>query len=174
MTPNDNIAPEQLYAERVKRIKDVVALRTPDQVPVFGPYQLFPYLYSGVTFKQAMNDYAAARRACRKFADDFQPDADFGPILAYPAKPMETLGLKWFKWPGHGLGDNTIYQFVEGEYMTADEYDEFIYDPSDFMLTKWVPRSFAGLEAFASFPTQRRMMWSGWMGLGAFASEEMQ
>ena len=174
MTPNDNKAPEQLYGERVQRIKDVIALKTPDQVPVFGPYQLFPYLYAGVSFKEAMNDYAAARRACRKFADDFQPDADFGPILAYPAKPMETLGLKWFKWPGHGLGDNTIYQFVEGEYMTADEYDEFIYDPSDFMLTKWVPRSFAGLEAFASFPTQRRMMWSGWMGLGAFASEEMQ
>ncbi len=169
-----NKSPEQLYQERVKRVWDVVQLKTPDQVPVFGPYQLFPYLYGGVTLKEAMNDYAAARRACHKFVDDFQPDVDFGPILAYPAKPMETLGLKWFRWPGHGLGDNVMYQFVEGEYMTGDEYDEFISDPSDFMLTKWVPRSFEGLAGFAGFPTMRRMMWSGWMGLGAFATPEMQ
>ncbi len=166
--------PEELYQERVKRVLDVVQLKTPDRVPVFGPYQLFPYTFGGVTLKEAMNDYAKAREACHKFVDEFQPDIDFGPILAYPAEPMETLGLKWFKWPGHGLGDHVMYQYVEGEYMTAEEYDEFIADPSDFMLTKWVPRSFKGLEAFANFPTMRRMMWSGWMGLGAFASPEMK
>jgi hypothetical protein len=167
-------SPEELYQERVQRVWDVVQLKTPDRVPVFGPYQLYPYTYAGVTLKEAMNDYAKAREACHKFVDEFQPDLDFGPILAYPAKPMETLGLKWFKWPGHGLDDHVMYQYVEGEYMTAEEYDEFIADPSDFMLTKWVPRSFAGLGAFADFPTMRRMMWSGWMGLGAFASPEMQ
>ena len=167
-------SPEELYQERVQRVWDAVQLKTPDRVPVFGPYQLFPYTYGGITFKEAMNDYAKAREACHKFVDEFQPDLDFGPILAYPAKPMETLGLKWFKWPGHGLDDHVMYQYVEGEYMTAEEYDEFIADPSDFMLTKWVPRSFEGLGAFAEFPTMRRMMWSGWMGLGAFASPEMQ
>ena len=122
-----------------------------------------------------MNDYAKAREACHKFVDEFQPDLDFGPILAYPAKPMETLGLKYLKWPGHGLDDHVMYQYVEGEYMTAEEYDEFIADPSDFMLTKWVPRSFSkAWERLPIFPTMRRMMWSGWMGLGAFASPEMQ
>lgn len=121
-----------------------------------------------------MNDYAKAREACHKFVDEFQPDLDFGPILAYPAKPMETLGLKYLKWPGKGLDDHVIYQYVEGEYMHEAEYDDFIKDPSDFMLTKWVPRTFSGLEAFSNFPTMRRMMWSGWMGLGAFASPEMQ
>ena len=167
-------SPEELYQERVQRVWDVVQLKTPDRVPVFGPYQLYPYTYGGITFKEAMNDYAKAREACHKFVDEFQPDLDFGPILAYPAKPMKTLGLKWFKWPGHGLDDHVMYQYVEGEYMTAEEYDEFIADPSDFMLTKWVPSTFSGLEAFTGFPTMRRMMWSGWMGLGAFASPEMR
>ena len=156
---------EELYQERLTRILDAVALKEPDRVPIFGPYQLFPYTYADVLFKDAMNDYAVAREACHKFVDDFEPDADFGPILAYPAVPMETMGLKWFKWAGHGLGDHVMYQFVEGEYMKADEYDEFNYDPSHFMTTKWLPRSFSTLEGLAGFPPMRTMMWFGWTGL---------
>lgn len=168
-------SPEVLYQERVKRVLDVVQLKTPDRVPILGPYQAFPYYWAGVTIKEAMNDYAVARAVCHKFVDDFQPDADFGPILAYPAKPMETLGIKWFKWAGHGLPDNVMYQFMEGEYMKADEYDEFLYDPSHFMTTKWLPRSFSALEGLAGFPPTRLMMWFGWTGLLAgLAAPEVQ
>lgn len=168
-------SPEVMYQERVKRVLDVVQLKTPDRVPILGPYQAFPYYWAGVTIKEAMNDYAVARAVCHKFVDDFQPDADFGPILAYPAKPMETLGIKWFKWAGHGLPDNVMYQFMEGEYMKADEYDEFLYDPSHFMTTKWLPRSFSALEGLAGFPPTRLMMWFGWTGLLAgLAAPEVQ
>jgi len=40
-------SPAELYAERVKRVLDVAALRVPDRVPVFGPYQLYPILLPG-------------------------------------------------------------------------------------------------------------------------------
>ena len=66
----------------------------PDRIPVFGPFQKYPYQFAGVTFKEAMNDYAVARAACHKFLDYFQPDVDFGPIFAYPAKAMEIYGWK--------------------------------------------------------------------------------
>ena len=168
-------SPEELYAERVKRVQDVVALKVPDRVPVFGPYQLYPYTFAGVTFKDAMNDYALAREACHKFQDYFQPDLDFGPILAYPAPPMEMLDIKWFKWAGHGLDDHIMYQYVESENMTADEYDEFNYDPSHFMMSKWVPRSFPPLAALANWPALRTFMWFGWTGgLVGLASPEVQ
>ena len=168
-------SPEELYQERVKRVLDVVELRVPDRVPIFGPYEAFPYYWAGVSIKDAMNDYALARQVCHKFVDEFQPDLDFGPILAYPAKAMEILGIKWFKWAGHGLGDNIMYQFIEGEYMKGGEYDEFLTDPSHFMATKWLPRSFKGLEGLASFPAMRRMMWFGWTGLFAgLAAPEVQ
>ena len=160
-------SPEQLYRERVRRVLDVVALKTPDRIPIFGPYELFVYDHAGVSLKDAMNDYALARRACHKFVDDFAPDMDFGPILAYPARPMEILDVKWFRWPGHGLGDDVMYQFIEGEYMKPEEYDEFIRDPSHFMMSRWVPRSFRGLEGMAAFPAMRRLMWFGWVGLFA-------
>jgi hypothetical protein len=166
--------PQELYDERIKRVKDVVALNVPDRVPVFGPYQKYPYAYAGLPFKTAMNDYARSSAACHKFLDYFQPDLDFGPVFAYPAPAMETLGWKAFKWPGHGVGDNVMYQYVDGEYMKAEEYDEFIYDPSDFMLTKWAPRQFTALEGFSKFVPWRRFMWSGWMNFGFFADPAMR
>ncbi|MBI4880386.1 MAG: hypothetical protein HY812_12125 [Planctomycetes bacterium] len=166
---------EVLYRERKQRILDAVALRKPDRVPIVSPFQLFPYTYAGVPFREAMYDYAKAREACHKFVDDFQPDADFGPVLAYAGKPMDTLGLKWFRWAGHGLPEHAMYQFVEGEYMTAGEYDEFLYDPSHFLASKWLPRSFGALAAFSDFPAMRRMMWFGWTGLLAgLARPEMR
>jgi hypothetical protein len=167
-------SPQELYDERVKRTLDAAAGRVPDRVPVFGPYQKYPYSFAGLTFKEAMNDYAAARAACHKFVDYFQPDLDFGPIFAYPARAMEILGWKAFKWPGHGLADDAMYQYVDGEYMKAEEYDEFVQDPSDFMLRTWAPRQFSALEGFSKVVPWRRFMWSGWMNFGFFASPEMR
>jgi hypothetical protein len=167
-------SPAELYDERIKRVLDAVALRKPDRVPVFGPYQKYPYTFAGLDMKTAMNDYAAARAACHAFQDHFAPDLDFGPILAYPAPVMDTLGYRAFKWPGHGLPDDAMYQYVEAEYMKAEEYDDFISDPSDFMQRVWAPRQFAGLEGFAGVTPWRRFMWSGWMGLGSFASPAMR
>ena len=166
--------PKELHAERLTRVRDTIALKRADRVPVFGPYQKYPYAFAGVSFRQAMEDYATARAACHAFVDHFQPDLDFGPILAYPAKAMEILGWKAFKWPGHGLADNAMYQYVDGEYMKAEEYDEFISDPSDFMLRTWAPRQFSALEGFSKFVPWRRFMWSGWMNFGFFADPAMR
>ncbi len=166
---------EELYQERIKRCLDVAALRVPDRVPVFGPYQLYPYTFAGVTFKDAMNDYALAREACHKFQDYFQPDLDFGPILAYPAPAMELLKVSWFKWAGRGLGDHVMYQYMDSELMKADEYDEFIEDPSHFMMSKWMPRSFPPLQGLSDWPPARRNMWFGWTGgLVGLASDSVQ
>ena len=63
-----------------------------------------------------------------------------------------------------------MYQYVDGEYMKAEEYDDFIQDPSDFMLRTWAPRQFTALEGFSKFVPWRRFMWSGWMNFGFFAS----
>ena len=165
------ITPQELFDQRLARVLAAATCQQPDRIPVFGPFQKFPYQFAGVTFKQAMNDYALARQACHQFLDYYQPEVDFGPILAYPAKAMDLLGWKAFKWPGHGLdNDNAMYQYLDGEYMTADEYDEFIYDPSGFMLGKWAPRQFTSMEGFAQTIPWRRFMWSGWMNLSFFWS----
>ncbi len=57
-----------------------------------------------------------------------------------------------------------MYQYIESENMTADEYDEFVYDPSHFLMSKWLPRSFPPLAGLAGWPAVRSFMWFGWTG----------
>lgn len=64
---------------------------------------------------------------------------------------MELLGLRTFMWPGKHFEPNLPYQFVEDEYMLADEYDEFLANPSDFVVRKMMPRMAETLEPFGLF-----------------------
>jgi uroporphyrinogen-III decarboxylase len=62
------------------------------------------------------------------------------------------------KWPGHGLGENAwYYQFIEGEYMKANEYDRLIRDPSDYTFRVNLPRTVGILESFNRLPPLRSL-----------------
>lgn len=166
---------EQLYEERLQRVQDAIALRKPDRVPIAPVIEVFPMYYSGITIKEAMYDYGKATEAWDTFFADFRPDLAWDPIFAYPGKVFEMLDLQWFRWPGHGVPDNRIYQFVEGEYMEADEYDELIFDPTQFVLTKYLPRIFSSLKGLSNLAPIRDSMWLGWFNvLPAFTSPEVQ
>ena len=80
----------------------------------------------------------------------------FGPILG-------ALDFKQLLWAGHGLSANGSYQFVEGEYMKAEEYDPFLYDPTDFMIRSYWPRVLGKLKFFESLPPLRSIV-SYYMG----------
>jgi uroporphyrinogen-III decarboxylase len=81
---------------------------------------------------------------------------------------LEALDFKQLKWPGHGLDEMASYQFVEDEYMMADEYDRLLYDPTDFMIRTYWPRIFGVLKPFEALPPLHDIM-SYYMGLGKFA-----
>jgi hypothetical protein len=94
-----------------------------------------------------MYDYDDLYAAWSAFLNDFEMDTYRGPALVYPAKMMEKVDYRLYKWPGHGLSKNvTTYQFVEGEYMKADEYDLLLRDASDFALRTFLPRAAGALE----------------------------
>ena len=65
---------------------------------------------------------------------------------------LEAVDYKQLIWPGHGVGDNQPYQYLDREYMKADEYDEFIDDPTGFYLRKYLPRVCGVFEGFEEFP----------------------
>jgi len=146
--------PEELYNERIKRMQDAIELREPDRVP-FTPFAtFFPATYTGITFQEAMYDLDKLEMAVEKVILDFQPDAcpDTYRIVSW-APVLEALDYKQLIWPGHGLGPNRTYQFVEGEYMTAEEYDDFLMDPTGFLLATIFPRMWGSLEAFKNLPS---------------------
>jgi uroporphyrinogen-III decarboxylase len=141
---------EKQYKTRVTRFIKAIKLEEPDRVPVMLPAQYFPAVYAGSNLKKAMNDYAELERAWLKYLREFEMDSFIPPSLVFPGKVLEILGYKIQKWPGHGLADDApSHQFVEGEYMKADEYDAFIRDPADYLQRVFLPRSNDALKGFS-------------------------
>ena len=145
--------PEELYQEREKRLNDAVQLRVPDRVPIAPYCMFFPAKYSGLSCEEVMYDYDKMGEAMRKVVVDFDLDACINVLPLISLGPaMEILGERRFKWPGHGVPADSTYQYVEGEYMKADEYDAFLIDPTDYMLRTYIPRVFGTLEPLGMLP----------------------
>jgi len=146
--------PEELFKERTKRVEDAVQLKVPDKVPFLPFFSFFLAKYAGISFEQAMYDYDKLRIAAKKVILDFQPDMYLNPYGLIPVGPtLEALDYKQLKWPGHGVDPNLTYQFVEGEYMKAEEYDAFLFDPTDYMLRTYLPRICGVLEPLKMLPS---------------------
>jgi hypothetical protein len=146
--------PQELFRERTKRVEDVIQLKVPDRVPFLPSFTFFPAKYAGISFEQAMYDYDKLRMAFKKVISDFQPDMCTNPYGIISVGPtFEILDYKQLKWPGHGLDPNLTFQFTEGEYMKVEEYDDFLFDPSDFMVRAIFPRIFGALESFEMLPS---------------------
>ena len=159
---------EKLYKERVTRFIKAVKMEEPDRVPVMLPAHVYPAYYAGADFRTIMYDYDVMRKAWVKFMDDFgDMDTFSGPGLIPSGKISEALDSKIQKLPGIGLPpDSSSNQFVEGEYMYADEYDLLMMDPSDYSLRVTLPRTTGLFESFAKLPPLRfLMMGAGWVGV---------
>jgi len=148
-----NAEAEEAYKKRVKRVADVIQLKVPDRVPFLPFFAFFQAKYAGISFEEAMYDYDKLRMASKKAIIDFQLDMYMNPYFLIALGPLlEALDYRQLRWPGHGVSPNHTYQFVEGEYMKADEYDAFLFDPTDYMLRTYLPRICGALEPLKMLP----------------------
>ncbi len=136
------------YEQRVQMIKDVVQVKKPTRVPVCPTVGFYPFAYAGVTAQEAMYDYDKLGYALTKFHADFLPDSLSSAPIYGSGKIFEILDYKLYRWPGHGVPSTTPYQCVESEYMHADEYDQFINDPSGYFQRFYLPRVFGALAGW--------------------------
>jgi len=140
---------EKAYRERVTRFIRAIKLEKPDRVPCVLPAAFFPAYYAGTTLQKVIYDYDELRRAWLKYLHEFDTDAFHAPGNVFPGEVLAGLDFRLYRWPGHGLSpDVSSYQFAEGEYMMADEYDSLIEDPSDFWTRVYLPRVFGALVPF--------------------------
>ena len=166
---------ERLYKERVTRFIKVIKLEEPDRVPVALPSGFYPAYYAGYDLKTVMYDYDKLKEAYLKFIREFEMDSFTGPTLVFPGRALEITDHRLHKWPGHGLPDkSSIYQYVEQEYMHADEYDAFLDNPGDFWWRRFLPRTVGAFEPF-----QRLLPFNGVAGVAvmsyaAFADPEVE
>lgn len=136
------------YEERVHLVIDALELRRPERVPVFPQMGLYTARYSGLNVREAMYDKEKLAAAWARFHADFRPDFQADDII--PGRVFELAGGKFLRWPGHGVNDDTPWQYVEAEYMKPDEYDALISDPSAYFMRVLLPRIAQVFEPLAA------------------------
>jgi hypothetical protein len=141
------------FKARATRLAKAAKMEIPDRVPCMVPAGFFPAMNAGISFKEALYNPRKMKWAWLKFLDEYDTDT-FDGTLFFQAPIADLLEQKTQKWPGHGLPDDArSYQYVEGEYMKADEYDLFMKDPFDFQLRRLLPRTVGIFEPFADVPS---------------------
>ena len=148
MNEIDNTA---LYDERWQRIVDNIALHETDRVPFVYFSTFWATKLGGITFEEAMYDVNKYIDVTRQALDMLNPDA-FSSLLFAFGEALEGVDFKPMKWPGHGTDPNATFQYIDQEFMSADEYDDYLFDPTGFYLRKYLPRLAGAYEALALLP----------------------
>ncbi len=144
----------QLYLEREKRFMDAITLKKPDRVPVLALFGVSAAKYAGISAREEICDIGAFLDANYRMNVEFEPDV--ATLTPVPGAVLEALDYRQIKWAGHGLPLDAPFQYVEGEYMKAEEYDALLYDPSDFISRVYWPRVYGKLGALASLAPTRQ------------------
>lgn len=165
-------APDQMFAARNKRVEDAIHLCQPDRIPIMFPASYFLAEYTGITKQELHENPAKSHAALEKVALDFQPDIILGPIGG--PEMIKYLGDRSWRYPGWGLGPDETFQYVEGEYLKPEEYDDFLLDMGDWGVRTYLPRVFGKLGGLAQL---RHLALTTFGGLGfnlpALLSPEM-
>ena len=143
------LSPE--FKARQKRFDDAKSLTRPDRVPV-APVVMhyFPNIRKGISNREVHYDRALKHQLWRSAIVDHDWDAAVNSFSVIQGQPLELLGMTQLKWPGGGLPPDRPFQYVEGEYMLQDEYDEVLADPNGFTVKKLWPRVATALAPWSA------------------------
>lgn len=169
-------AAKAAYDARWQRLLSLARLEQPDRMPV-GLHSFFwPANYGGITYKELMYDYDKAKQVTLDAAMELEPDGVYPLILGSTiGRMLEKFEFKQLQWPGHGVGDMQPFQYLDREYMKAEEYDDFLFDPTGFYLQKYLPRVLGVFEGFDKLPRFAGMHYLRTMyGMRPFALPEVR
>lgn len=147
---------QAMYREREQRVLDALALRKPDRVPVILVFGSFAARYAGIAREDPRYDLEKSYEANLRATLDFEPEMGSAPLTF--GSVLERLDYEHSRWPGYGLPDDYGYRYAEKEHMKAEEYDAFLFDPSDYVIRSHWPRIFGKLAAFGSLPPIRTLI----------------
>ncbi|WP_258360348.1 uroporphyrinogen decarboxylase family protein [Moorella sulfitireducens] len=131
---------EKLYQERFKRYTTALDCGKPDKVPVVLPLGEWVVKYTDTTLQEAYYYVNKATEIIAGVVGDLDFDAMFGALNLWWPPMHEALGCKQYRFPGFYFEANEGFQYNEEEYMTADDYDDFIANPTKWLTEKYLPR----------------------------------
>lgn len=144
---------EANYKERIFRLRKIYDMAPHDR-PIADPFMganEYVVRRKGIQGKDIIYNHEKLREPLLEFHREFQPDVSVA-VLPYPGRSWDLLDFKLYVWGGQKLGDYFAIQAVEGEYMRADEYKDFIADPTAFWLKQYLPRAYGALAPLAMLP----------------------
>lgn len=158
------VSPEmkKLADERAARMQAAAELKEPDRVPFTGLGGDIIAAYAGITAYEMEFDFEKNREASIKWAKDFPSDSASIGLFGLDNMPMavafadypdiassvfiingpmnDILKMKFARFPGRELDENSSRQFIGGKNMEIEEYDQLIEDPIKFSYEKILPR----------------------------------
>ena len=145
------------FDARWQRVQDCIELRTPDRMPVALFASFWMARYGGISCQRLMYDYEHTKELALRASQEFDADIVSGAMVSSSiyGPTLELLEFKQLQWAGHGVGEHQPYQYLDREYMSNDEYDDFMADPTGFYLRRYLPRiggAFAGLADMPVLP----------------------
>lgn len=144
-------AMEEAYALHEKRIRDAVALKTPDRVPLALNGPAWPARALGVPMTHVAT---TPEMAYKVIVEAYTSLGDIDSIQS-PAYDICTLSHMWLskvKAPGRELGEHDLWQVDEAEIMTVDDYDTIANEGFGPWVERYYKERLPGtLEAFERF-----------------------
>ena len=146
-------AADAAYDSRWQRLMDCVSLQQPDRMPVAMYATFWLAKYGGISKRELMYDYEQTAQIAERAVLEFEPDG-VSALFAGSAlgRVLEAVDYKQLQWPGHGVGDHQPYQYLDREYVSAEELKDLLRDPTGFYLRTYLPRIFGAFDGFEEFP----------------------
>jgi len=131
---------EELRAERMKLMDDVINNREPERVPIVSSCSTWAYYYKGYKPIDGIRSNEVVKEVSRAIYTDFYWDIiDIGPVVAFHPDIFAVAGGGTFTFTEEGLHQTNPGAIM---VMEPEEYPELIKDPYEFLLTKILPRRY--------------------------------
>jgi hypothetical protein len=151
------------YSERDNRVNETIAMKVPDRVPFQLFVGYFAGRYCGIPFSSAYYDSEKWREANIRTITQLEPDVYWAQTAAVSGKALEILGPLQIRWPGFGVSPNHSHQMIELEPMKAEDYEDFLSDPSDYIVRTYLPRVLESAAPMTKLPPFRSLFLNGGM-----------
>jgi hypothetical protein len=169
----------QKLEEKHARIDATVNLKVPDRVPVTPWTDIFYPAAQSRSLTYADTLYKGLKASKTWFKVFKQYDFDQHPAFFINMNgPLNDMAqYQHAKWPGakdpaHKVGENSPFQYIETEWMNADDYKYFNTDITGYLLRNIVPKQNPGLAGFAQLPLGNMLSLFGSQLLGMFLALE--
>ncbi|HCX63683.1 MAG TPA: hypothetical protein DHN33_00535 [Eubacteriaceae bacterium] len=125
------------YEERLGRIYDALHHREPDTIPTLSCVGTFSIGFNDCTVEQVENDWQLSVENFLNVQKTLCVDAMYTPGVVFDSAFARAIGS-----PAHFVSDdNQTIQHKQQIPMQADEYDQLIANPEEFILNTLLPRT---------------------------------